>query len=201
MQASGTEGRTVVLARAPGALSDQAAACLTALGCQSILLELDGRSGPEVADLKEQGRLGPALDRVAGACGTADAIVFVGRDLREGEDVAEFIEESIASYHFYLKLAKRLRVNGATDVLALAPASAVGEDAALAADIRNGALRQMSKVAASEGGPMAPPLLVNTLFVSGEPRAGASGSLKALLARLLARPQGYVTGTELRVRL
>ena len=201
----------MVLAGESGALKEQAAACLAALGAQSVSLELDGATGPLVADLTEESRVTAALDRVAATLGSADAIVFVGRDLADGEDMAGFIEESIGSYHFYLKLAKRLRANAATDVVVLAGASAAGEhaagkdaaggDAALAADIRNGSLRQMSMVAASEGGPLDPPLLVNAVYVSGEPRAAASDSLKALLARLLARPQGYVTGTTLSVSL
>ena len=200
-QANELTRRTVVLAGESGALKEQAAACLAALGTQSVSLELDGATGPLVADLTEESRVTAALDRVAATLGSADAIVFVGRDLAAGEDMAGFIEESIGSYHFYLKLAKRLRANAATDVVALAGASATGEDAALAADIRNGSLRQMSMVAASEGGPMEPPLLVNTIYVSGVPRAAASDSLQALLAHLLARPQGYVTGTTLSVSL
>ena len=200
-QAGVLKHRTVVLAGESGALKDQAAACLAALGAESVNLELDGETGPLVADLKEESRVTAALDRIAGALDNADAIVCVGRDLAAGEDMAEFIEESIGSYHFYLKLAKRLRANAATDVVALAGAAAAGGDAALAADIRNGSLRQMSMVAASEGGPLDPPLLVNAVYVSGAPREAVSDGLKTLLAHLLARPQGYVTGTALSVSL
>ena len=198
-------GRTVVLAGEAGPLRDQAAACLAALGAQAIEVGSDGAVGLEIADLKEEARVGAALDRVTVAVGRADALVFVGRDLRDGEAMAGFIEETLASYHFFLKLGKRLRAQAATDVVALTGASAAGEEAALAADIRNGALRQMSLVAASEGGPLKPPLLANAVTVSGEatPRAGedTSASLTALLGRLLARPQGYVTGTSLTVGL
>ncbi len=199
--ASVLEGRTLALAGEPSALKDQVAACLAALGAQLANLELDGETGPEAADLKEEDRVAAALDRIAPSLGNADAIVFVGRDLRPGEDMADFIEESIGSYHFHLKLAKRLCAKAATDLVTLAGASAAGEDAALAAEIRNGSLRQMSMVAALEGGPMDPPLLANGVFVSGQPGIEASDSLKALLARLLARPQGYMTGTTLTVRL
>ena len=198
-------GRTVVLAGEAGALRDQAAACLAALGADSIDVRLDGAIGLGVADFKEEDRVAAALDRVAAAVAGAEALVFVGRDLRDGEDLADFIEESIASYHFHLKLAKRLRARAAMDVVALAAASAAGEEAALAADIRNGALGQMSMVAASEGGPMNPPLLANAVYVSGAPNGLPNGwpsdSLRALLARLLVRPQGYVTGTSLTVSL
>lgn len=194
-------GRVLGLVGQPGALREQTAACLAALGANSVGIPLDGLSGPEAADLKEETRLAAALDRVAAALGGADALVFVARDLDDGEDLADFIEESIGSYHFCLKLAMRLRTKAAIDVVALAGASAVGRDAALAADIRNGALRQLSKVAAAEGGPQTPPLLANVVYASGAPPLKASSSLQALLARLLARPQGYVTGTTLGLRL
>ena len=194
-------GRTVVLAGEPGSLNDQAEACLAALGARIVSVAMDGAVGPAVADLKAEVRVQAALERMAAFVGSADALVFVGRDLRDGEGIADFIEESIASYHFHLKLAKRLRVQAATDVVALAWSSATGEEAALTADIRNGALRQMSLVAASEGGPLKPPLLANAVTVSGEATENPSGSLTALLGRLLARPQGYVTGTSLAVAL
>ena len=195
------KGRTLALLGVPGALKDQAAACLAALGADSVSLQLDGKPGPEVADLKEEARVAAALERVSAALGNSDAIIFVGRDLCSDEDMADFIEEGVGSYHFCLKLAKRLCAKAGTDVVALAGAGAAGEDGALAADIRNGWLRQMSMVAATEGGPLEPPLLANVVYVSGEPGAEASNSLKALLARLLARPQGYVTGTALSLRL
>ena len=194
-------GRTVVLAGEAGALRDQAQACLAALGAQAIEVSLDGTFGPSVADLKAEARVSAALDRVAAAVDGADALVFVGRDLQDGEQMADFIEESIASYHFHLKLAKRLRIQAATDVVALTGASATGEQAELAADIRNGALRQMTLVAASEGGPLKPPLLANAVTVVGQASGEPSPSLSALLARLLARPQGYVTGTSLSIAL
>ena len=189
------------LAGEPGSLSDQAEACLAALGARTVKVGMDGAVGPAIADLKAEARVSAALDRVAAAVDGADALVFVGRDLRNGEQMADFIEESIASYHFHLKLAKRLRTQAATDVVALTGASATGEEAALAADIRNGALRQMTLVAASEGGPLKPPLLANAVTVSGEATKHPSDSLTALLGRLLARPQGYVTGTSLAVAL
>ena len=194
-------GRTVVLAGEAGALRDQAQACLAALGARTIEVSLDGTAGPSVADLKAEARVSAALDRVATAVHGADALVFVGRDLQDGEQMADFIEESIASYHFHLKLAKRLRIQAATDVVALTGASATGEQVALAADIRNGALRQMTLVAASEGGPLKPPLLANAVTVVGQASGEPSPSLSALLARLLARPQGYVTGTSLSIGL
>ena len=194
-------GRTVVLAGEAGALRDQAAVCLAALGARTIAVSLDGRVGPSVVDLKTEARVAAALDRVAAIAGGADAIVFVGRGLRDGDQLADFVEESIASYHFYLKLAKRLRTQAAMDVVALTAASAAGEDGALAADVSNGALRQMSLVAASEGGPLDPPLLANAVTVVGQPTAQPSASLTSLLERLLARPQGYVTGTSLTVKL
>ena len=194
-------GRTVVLAGEAGVLRDQAAACLAALGARAIDVRLDGAVGLCVADLKAEAGVGAALDRVAAAVEGADVIVFVGRDLRDGEQMADFIEESIASYHFHLKLAKRLRTQAATDVVALTGASAAGEEAALAADIRNGALRQMSLVAASEGGALKPPLIANAVTVSGQPSEQTSASLTGLLQRLLARPQGYVTGTSLSIAL
>lgn len=197
--ASPLAGRTLALAGAPGALKDQVAACLAALGAHWISLQLDGKTGPQIADLKEESRIAAALGRTAAAVKDADAIIFVGRDLGQGEAMADFIEEGIGSYHFHLKLAKRMRAKAATDLMALAGASAVGEDAALAADMRNGWLRQMTMVAASEGGPLNPPLLANVVYVSGAPPTAASDSLRALLARLLARPQGYVTGTALRL--
>ncbi len=193
--------RILVLAGEVGPLRDQAAACLAALGAYAIEVGSDGAVGLEVAELKEEARVGAALDRAVAAVGGADALVFVGRDLREGEAMADFIEETIASYHFHLKLAKRLRAQAPTDVVALTGASAAGDEAALAADIRNGALRQMSLVAASEGGPLKPPLLANAVIVSGQPSGEPSASLTALLERLLARPQGYVTGTLLTVGL
>ena len=199
--ADALRGRTVVLAGEAEPLRDQAAACLAALGAQAIEVGSDCAVRLEIAELKEEARVGTALDRVAAAIDGADALVFVGRDLRDGEAMADFIEESIASYHFHLKLAKRQRVKAATDVVALTGESAAGEEAALAADIRNGALRQMSLVAASEGGPLKPPLLANALIVSGQPSGEPSASLTALLGRLLARPQGYVTGTSLTVGL
>ena len=222
-------GRTVVLADAAGALRDQAEACLAALGARIVKVAMDGTLGPAVADLGAEARVQAALDRVAAFVGGADALVFVGRDLRPGERLADFIEEIISSYHFHLKLAKRLCAQAATDVVALAGSSAAGEEAALAADVRNGALRQMSLVAAAEGGPMQPPLLANAVTVVGQveplarereglaPRTetGSAGerecatlaagkpspSLTALIGRLLARPQGYVTGTSLTVAL
>ena len=200
-QASQFSGRTVVLAGGSGPLADQAASCVEALGATLVRLQLDGGGGPEVADLKQEKRLNAALDRVAAAAGAADSIVFVGRDLRIGEDVADFIEEAIGSYHFFLKLAKRLRERSATDMVAVAGDSASGEEAALAADIRNGALRQLTLVAATEGGPADPPLLVNAVFTSVPGGGAVSESLKSLLGRLLARPQGYVTGTTLSVIL
>ena len=193
--------RTVVLAGEAGPLRDHAAACLAALGAHAIEVGSDESVGLEIAELKEEAQVGAALDRVAAAVGRADAVVFVGRDLRDGEAMADFIEETIASYHFHLKLAKRLRVRAATDVVALTGKSAAAEEAALAADIRNGALRQMSLVAASEGGPLTPPLLANAVTVSGQPSGEPSASLTALLERLLARPQGYVTGTSLAIGL
>lgn len=199
--ADALRGRTVVLAGEAGPLRDQAAACLAALGAQAIEVGSDCAVRLEIAELKEEARVGTALDRVAAAIDGADALVFVGRDLRDGEAMADFIEESIASYHFHLKLAKRQRVKVATDVVALTGESAAGEEAALAADIRNGALRQMSLVAASEGGPLKPPLLANALIVSGQPSGEPSASLTALLGRLLVRPQGYVTGTSLTIGL
>lgn len=199
--ADALRGRTVVLAGEAGPLRDQAAACLAALGAQAIEVGSDCAVRLEIAELKEEARVGTALDRVAAAIDGADALVFVGRDLRDGEAMADFIEESIASYHFHLKLAKRQRVKAATDVVALTGESAAGEEAALAADIRNGALRQMSLVAASEGGPLKPPLLANALIVSGQPSGEPSASLTALLGRLLVRPQGYVTGTSLTIGL
>ena len=193
--------RTLVLAGEAGSFRDQAAACLAVLGAHVIEVGSDGAVGLEVAELKEEARVGAALDRAVAAVGGADALVFVGRDLRDGEAMADFIEETIASYHFNLKLAKRLRAQAPTDVVALTGASAAGDEAALAADIRNGALRQMSLVAASEGGPLKPPLLANAVIVSGQPSGEPSASLTALLERLLARPQGYVTGTSLTVGL
>ncbi len=199
--ADALRGRTVVLAGEAGPLRDQAAACLAALGAQAIEVGSDCAVRLEIAELKEEARVGTVLDRVAAAIDGADALVFVGRDLRDGEAMADFIEESIASYHFHLKLAKRQRVKVATDVVALTGESAAGEEAALAADIRNGALRQMSLVAASEGGPLKPPLLANALIVSGQPSGEPSASLTALLGRLLVRPQGYVTGTSLTIGL
>ena len=200
-QADALEGRTVALAGEPGALKDQVAACLGALGAESVRLQSDASAGPEIADLKVEERVKAALDRVEAVLGGADAIVFVGRDLVEGEDMAAFIEESIGGYHFCLKLAKRLCARKATDVLAVAGASARGERRGLAADVRNGALRQMTLVAASEGGPLTPPLLANVVYASGEPGVLTSESLATLLARLLRRPQGYVTGTTLGVEL
>ena len=200
-QADMLEGRTVALAGEPGVLKDQVAACIDALGAVSVRLQSGGPTGPEIADLKVEGRVSAALARAEAALDGCDAVVFVGRDLANGEDVAAFIEESIGGYHFCLKLAKRLRAHAATDVLAVAGVSAGREQPALAADIRNGAFRQMSLVAASEGGPLDPPLLVNAVYVSGEPGVGASASLTALLARLLRRPQGYVTGTTLSIGL
>ena len=198
-------GRTVVLAGEAGTLREQAEASLVALGASVVRVQLDGTAGLEAADLKEEARVGAALNRVAATVGDADALLFVGRDLRSGEAMASFIEESIASYHFHLKLAKRLRAKAAMDVLALARTSselaAAGQEAALAADIRNGALRQMTLVAASEGGPLKPPLLANAVLASGPPRNEPSESLTNLLARLLARPQGYVTGTSLTITL
>ena len=194
-------GRTVVLAGEAGALRDQAEACLLGLGAHAMRVGLDGAAGLGAADLKEEARVSAALDRVAAAVDGADALVFVGRDLKDGEQVADFIEESIASYHFHLKLAKRLRTQAATDVVALTGASASGEEAALAADIRNGALRQMTLVAASEGGPLQPPLIANAVTVSGQPMEEPSASLTNLLGRLLVRPQGYVTGTSLSIAL
>ena len=195
------EGRIVALAGEPGALKDQVAACLGALGAVSIRLQSDASAGPQVADLKAEDRVTTALDRAEAILDGCDAVVFVGRDLAGSEDLGTFIEESIGGYHFCLKVAKRLRSRAATDVLAVAGASAQGEQPALAADVRNGAFRQMSLVAASEGGPLTPPLLVNAVQVSGEPGPEASASLTALLARLLRRPQGYVTGTQLSIRL
>ena len=195
------EGRVVALAGEPGMLKDQVAACLGALGAESVRLQSDASAGPEIADLKVEERVKAALDRAEAVLGGADAIVFVGRDLAEGEDMAAFIEESIGGYHFCLKLAKRLCARKATDVLAVAGASARGERRGLAADVRNGALRQMTLVAASEGGPLTPPLLANVVYASGEPGVLTSESLATLLARLLRRPQGYVTGTTLGVEL
>lgn len=200
-QADALEGRTVALAGEAGALKDQVAACLGALGAESVRLQSDASAGPEIADLKVEERVTAALDRAEAVLGAADAIVFVGRDLADGEDMAAFIEESIGGYHFCLKLAKRLCVRKATDVLAVAGASARGEQPGLAADVRNGALRQMTLVGASEGGPLTPPLLVNAILAWGEPGTRASESLATLLARLLRRPQGYVTGTTLGVEL
>ena len=199
--ASPLEGRIVALAGEPGALKEQVAACLGALGAVSIRLQSDASAGPQVADLKAEDRVITALDRAEAFLDGCDAVVFVGRDLAGSEDLGTFIEESIGGYHFCLKVAKRLRSRAATDVLAVAGASAQGEQPALAADVRNGAFRQMSLVAASEGGPLTPPLLVNAVQVSGEPGPEASASLTALLARLLRRPQGYVTGTQLSIRL
>ena len=195
------EGRTVALAGEPGALKAQVAACLDALGAVSVPLQSDASAGPEVADLKVEDRVTASLDRAEAVLGGSDAVVYVGRDLAEGEALAAFIEESIAGYHYCLKLAKRLAARKATDVVAVSAASAEGEQPALAADVRNGALRQMTLVAASEGGPLSPPLLVNAVQVSGEAGPAASPSLAALLARLLGRPQGYVTGTGLRIGL
>ena len=200
-QANPLDGRHVALAGEPGTLKDQVAACLDALGAVSVILQSDGATGPEVADLKVEDRVTAALDRAEAALDGSDAVVWVGRDLADGEDMAAFIEESIGGYHFHLKLGKRLRARAATDVVAVAGASAAGDHPGLAADIRNGALRQMSLVAASEGGPLSPPLLVNAVYVSGEPGREASASLTALLARLLGRPQGYVTGTALGITL
>ena len=198
---SALQGRTVALAGEAGALKDQVAACLDTLGAVLVRLQSNASTGPEIADLKIEERLKASLDRAEAVLGESDAIVYVGRDLAGGEDLAAFIEESIGGYHYCLKLAKRLCVRAATDVVAVARASAGGEQPALAADIRNGALRQMTLVAASEGGPLSPPLLANAVQVSGESGAEASASLTALLARLLGRPQGYVTGTVLRIEL
>lgn len=200
-QADALEGRTVALAGESGVLKDQVAACLDALGAVPVRLQSGASPGPEIGDLKVEGRVAAALGRAEAALGGCDAVVFVGRDLANGEDMTAFIEESIGGYHFCLKLAKRLRARAAMDVLAVAGASTGREQPALAADIRNGALRQMSLVAASEGGPLDPPLLVNAVYVSGEPGVEASASLTALLARLLRRPQGYVTGTALSIDL
>ena len=199
--ADALRGRTVVLAGEVGGLRDQAEACLVALGARVVNVGSDGAVELGVADLSKEVLVAAALDRVAAAVSRADAIVFVGRDLREGEQMADFIEESIAGCHFHLKLAKRLRTKAATDVVTLAGASAAGEEAALAADIRNGSLRQMTLVAASEGGPLQPPLIANSVHVSGQPNREPSASLMTLLARLLARPQGYVTGTSLSIAL
>ena len=195
------DGRTVALGGEPGVLKAQVAACLHALGAVSVRLQSDAATGPTVADLKAESRVTAALQRAEGALEGADAVVYVGRDLADGEDVASFIEESIGGYHFHLKLAKCLRTRAPTDVVAVMGATAEGEQPALAADIRNGALRQMSLVAASEGGPLTPPLLVNAVCVSGAPGPEASASLTALLARLLRRPQGYMTGTTLGISL
>ncbi|MDE0063119.1 MAG: hypothetical protein OXP09_14675 [Gammaproteobacteria bacterium] len=199
--ASPLDGRIVALAGEPGALNDQVAACLDALGAVSIRLQSGASTGPRITDLKVEDRVTASLDRAEAALDGCDAVVFVGRDLSDGEDMGAFIEGSIGGYHFCLKLAMRLRAHESTDVVALAGASAEGELPALAADIRNGALRQMTLVAASEGGPLSPPLLANAVRVAGEPGPEASASLTALLARLLGRPQGYVTGTELSIRL
>ncbi len=195
------ENRTIAVVGQSGALKDDVAGCLGALGAACVSLQWDAVTGPDIAGLKVEERVVEALERVEATLGDADAIVFVARDLHLGEDVPQFIEESIAGYHFCLKLGKRLRARAATDVIALASASARQEQLALAADIRNGALRQMSLVAASEGGPLDPPMLVNTLYVTGETGLGTSASLPAMLARLLRRPQGYVTGTTLGIEL
>ena len=193
--------RAVAVVGEPGALREDVNACLASLGATCVNLQWDGASGPDVAGLKAEERVAEALDRVLPTLDKADAVVFVGRDLADGENMAEFIEESIAGYHFCLKLGKRLRARSAVDVVAVAGAAAGEEQAALAADIRNGALRQMSLVAAAEGGPLDPPMLVNALYVDGDPGRGSAHGLSALLARLLRRPQGYVTGTTLRAAL
>ena len=198
MSINNLEGRAVAVAGEPGALRDDVSASLESIGAGTKILQWDGETGPEVAGLKVEAQVAESLDRVMAATNNTDAVVFVGRDLADGEDMAEFIEETIAGFHFCLKLGTRLRKASATDVLAVASTTAEEEPAALAADIRNGALRQMCLVAATEGGPLDPPMLVNALFVSGNPGSGASESLSALLARLLRRPQGYVTGTTLR---
>ena len=150
--ANALEGRTVALAGEPGALKDQVAACLDALGAVPVRLQSDASAGPEIADLKVEDRATAALDRAEAVLDGCDAIVFVGRDLADGEDMAAFIEESIGGYHLCLKLAKRLCARQATDVLAVAGALRKGvEQPGLAADVQNGALRQMTLVAATEG--------------------------------------------------
>ncbi len=193
-------GRTVVLAGEAGTLRDQAEACLAALGARAVKVAMDGVVGPAVTELRSEVRLQAALDRTVAFVGGAGALVFVGRDLRDGERIADFIEESIASYHFHLKLAKRLRVQVATDVVALAWSSATGEEAALAADIRNGALRQMSLVAASEGGPMQPPLLANAVTVVGQPGEPSAGEREGPAPRMKEPSAGEREGLAPRMK-
>ena len=89
-QADPLEGRTVALAGEPGALKDQVAACLDALGAVSVILQSDAATGPEVADLKVEDRVTEALDRAERVLGGSDAVVYVGRDLADGEDLAAF---------------------------------------------------------------------------------------------------------------
>jgi len=201
LQADGLNGRIVALAGEAGPLKDQVEACLRVLGASPVSLQSNVAVGPRVADLKAENRVTEALGRAEAALDGADAVLFVGRDLAEDEDMASFIEESIGGFHFCLKLAKRLRARVPTDVLAISGASAPDEQAGLAADIRNGALRQMTLVAASEGGPLNPPMLANAVHVAGAAGTDASASLTTLFARLLRRPQGYVTGATLSVNL
>lgn len=188
-------GRKIIIAAAPTVLADQCRQNIETLGAETVVLVPDGETSPGEADVRAEERVTPWLDRLGAELKGADSLIFIGAAWRG--DVVSFLENNIAGCLFYLKLAKRLQQAAPFDFLCIT-GDVGGNDtkrvlAARAADMWQGASRQMMKIAATECGPLASPMVANQLVVSGSP------DLKAVLARLLSRPQGYVTGTSIAV--
>ena len=194
MPANVFEGRKMIVAAADTPLGGALQAGLEGLGADVVAISFDGKAGPIADDLREEDRVTPWLDQCAQAAQGADALIYAGVGWSGG--VLPTVETSIAGGLFCLKLAKRLQPETPFDVLFLAGAFGEGIEQVRAADMWEGASRQMMKTAASETGPLTPPMTANQVVVTG---GGTAEALSPVLARLLARPQGYISGTTISV--
>ncbi len=173
-------GRAITLVGVAGDIVDQCRQSLTDQGANVTVVE------PPMADLFVEEKVDAALD---GVSMEADGIVFIPGAFTDAVD--SYVEECIGACLFALKLAMRSRANRPVDFLCLAGPTGAGEEAEIAQSIRDGALRQMVKVASAEGGPMDPPMTANVVFVAEE------AALADMLNHLLGAPQSYVTGISL----
>lgn len=198
MPANGLQDRRIiVVSGAP--LSQALTVSVEASGGAVVPVAFDGQTGPSPDELRVEDQAQPWLGRVAEATQGADVLLYAGaawpKNDKDGA-VVPFIETSIAGGLFCLKLAKRLQPQAAFDVVFASGSLGDGVEAARAADMWQGASRQMMKTAASETGTLDPPMTASQLVVTG---AGRAEALAPVLVRLIARPQGYISGTTISV--
>ncbi|MFN3233193.1 MAG: hypothetical protein ACE363_13710 [Alphaproteobacteria bacterium] len=174
------KNRSIVVVSAGGVLADRCRTTLEGEGAQVSFVDLPGEMFVEEATKQ-------ALDAASGA--EADGVVYIPGAFSGAVDA--YVEDAIGGCLFALKLAMRLRAARPLDFVCLAGPAGDGQEAEIAQSMRNGALRQMTKVASAEAGPMDPPMTANAVFVS------EGAELAAALTHLLGAPQSYVSGITL----